>query len=496
MAKVKVEKTATTKTARSGSKMNAKSIEKQAQSSKHAVKTIAVNSMDDGEGNPKSAKVPKSSGKDLVVRPRAIDPELALMASRAAAAERPRPDITRIRRNGRSVSGMVVTPVQTTSRAVSQNVAEAEVKSESKEDAKFSKFKSALVGVGVALVVAVVGFAGIALFGNNKKMCTVHFESNGGSKVSGTEIVCGRTVKQPDDPTKDGFSFEGWILEGDPFDFTTGIYKNATLVAKWKANEDTEIVTVKFDSDGGSVVGEVEVAKGRPVSRPAAAPTRMGYVFENWYLGDEVYDFSKPVNENITLRAKWTRRTNENGNNNNSSDNNTVKPNNRVTSVEVNDMAVKVGEMAQTTVMLLPSAAEFKLVVSVGDTSIATCGLNGITLTCKGEGVGSTKVIVREELSGNMDELTVTVTEAPHEHVYVDGKCDCGAIDPNHEHQYDKDAADGKCTVCGQVHDPHSYDDKGVCTGCGMKNPDYKEPQPPQPEEPGQGGTENPPAGS
>lgn len=479
MAKVKVEKTATTKTARSGSEISAKPTEGQARPGKHAVKTIAVNSVDDSKGKSKSAKAPKSSGKDLVVRPRAIDPELALMASRAAAAERSRPDITRVRRNGRSVSGMVVTPVQATGRTVSQNAAEAEVKTEPKEDAKFSKFKSALVGVGVALVVAVVGFAGIALFGNNKKICTIHFESNGGSKVSGTEIVCGRTVKQPDDPTKDGFSFEGWILEGDPFDFTTGIYKNATLVAKWKANEDTEIVTVKFDSDGGSKIDDVEIAKGKSVSRPTVVPTKMGYVFENWYLGDEVYDFSKPVNENITLRAKWVRRATEN-NNSTSSDNNTAKPNNRVTSLEVSNMALRVGETAQVMVTLLPSVAEFDLTVSVKDTSVATCGLNGTTLTCKGEKVGSTQVVVRDELSGSMDEMTVAVAEAPHEHVYNPDtdRCDCGELNPDHKHEYNSE--DGKCK-CGEEHE-HNFKD-GVCDGCGMEDPDWEpEPEPDAPE--------------
>lgn len=37
-------------------------------------------------------------------------------------------------------------------------------------------------------------------------------------------------------------------------------------------------------------------------------------------------------------------------------------------------------------------------------------------------------------------------TEKAHEHNYVDGKCECGEIDPNHEHNY----VDGTCTICGK----------------------------------------------
>lgn len=39
-------------------------------------------------------------------------------------------------------------------------------------------------------------------------------------------------------------------------------------------------------------------------------------------------------------------------------------------------------------------------------------------------------------------------TEKEHEHKYVDGKCTCGAIDPNHTHNYGED---GTCTICGEA---------------------------------------------
>lgn len=40
-----------------------------------------------------------------------------------------------------------------------------------------------------------------------------------------------------------------------------------------------------------------------------------------------------------------------------------------------------------------------------------------------------------------------TEKEQEHTHNYVDGKCSCGAIDPNHTHNYGED---GTCTICGE----------------------------------------------
>lgn len=45
-------------------------------------------------------------------------------------------------------------------------------------------------------------------------------------------------------------------------------------------------------------------------------------------------------------------------------------------------------------------------------------------------------------------------TEKAHEHKYADGKCTCGAIDPNHTHSYGED---GTCTICGEKEtDPYN----------------------------------------
>ncbi len=382
-------------------------------------KAIAASSQAPNSIKSKSAS---KSEMGLIVCERTIDPEIALMANRAAAAEKSSADITRVgQKNGhKSMSGMLVEVSQPSYRTNRQNMHNANglrtsASSSSQEqseaakkeaEAKFSKAKSVLIGVGVALVVAVIGFAAIAILGESEKsMCLVHFESNGGSEIDATEIVCGRTVERPEDPTKEGFSFEGWVLEGDPFDFNEGIYKNATLVAKWKANDDTKIVVVHFDTDGGSAMDDVELAQGSKLKRPTA-PTKMGYVLTDWYLGDEVYDFDQPVNENITLKAHWERRESQ------GSDNNTAKPdNNKVTSLGVStkNLTLIVGQTGQVTINVLPSSADYRLAATSYNEAVS-CSVNKNTISCTANKSGvTTKVVVRDMNSGNTVEFTVTI---------------------------------------------------------------------------------------
>lgn len=71
---------------------------------------------------------------------------------------------------------------------------------------------------------------------------------------------------------------------------------------------EVEMCTVTFDSNGGSDVASMQVAKGERITAPTQ-PTRKQYVFNGWYkdaLFANVWDFdSDVVNNNITLYAKW-----------------------------------------------------------------------------------------------------------------------------------------------------------------------------------------------
>ena len=140
---------------------------------------------------------------------------------------------------------------------------------------------------------------------------TVTFDSYGGTPVPpAQEVEYGLTATKPADPTLKGYTFAFWYLGEDEqnataYDFNTPVTENITLTAKWNINK----YTVTFDSYGGTPVPPAqEVEYGLTATEPAA-PEKTGYTFDGWYLGDEKYDFSAAVEQNITLTAKWQKKT-------------------------------------------------------------------------------------------------------------------------------------------------------------------------------------------
>ena len=67
------------------------------------------------------------------------------------------------------------------------------------------------------------------------KKYTVTFDTDGGSYIEAVEVKKRKRVERPEDPTKEGYRFVEWQLNGETFDFDTKIKKNITLVAVWKA---------------------------------------------------------------------------------------------------------------------------------------------------------------------------------------------------------------------------------------------------------------------
>ena len=139
---------------------------------------------------------------------------------------------------------------------------------------------------------------------------TVTFNSYGGTPVPpAQEVEYGLTATKPDDPTLKGYTFAFWYLGDDEqnataYDFNTPVTENITLTAKWNINK----YTVTFNSYGGTPVPPAqEVEYGLTATEPATAPTKTGYTFDGWYLGDEKYDFSDAVEQNITLYANWEK---------------------------------------------------------------------------------------------------------------------------------------------------------------------------------------------
>ena len=78
---------------------------------------------------------------------------------------------------------------------------------------------------------------------------TVTFDSAGGSAVKTKTVRHGACVKEPSAPTRDGYVFLGWKLDGADYDFSTPVNGNLKLVAAWKKKDDGKSDDDKKDDD-------------------------------------------------------------------------------------------------------------------------------------------------------------------------------------------------------------------------------------------------------
>ncbi len=201
-----------------------------------------------------------------------------------------------------------------------------------------------------------------------KEAYIVSFNSNGGSGISTIRLNSGSTIVLPSNPTKTGYTFEGWYTESglsNKFSVLTKITSNITLYAKWKENNDAMITrTVTFNSNGGSNVSTITVNSGGTITLPSN-PTKTGYTFEGWYTESGLsnkFSTTNVINNNITLYAKWKS--------------NAIA----VTSISLNktDFSGNVGDTTTLTVTINPSNATDKsYTYTSSNTSIATVDSSG-----------------------------------------------------------------------------------------------------------------------
>ena len=97
--------------------------------------------------------------------------------------------------------------------------------------------------------------------------------------------------------------------DGQPFTRSLAYTVDQTLT---RGAEPRSTLTVRFDTGGGNpepADQSFHAANGR-AKRPSPDPTREGYLFDGWFIGEVAYDFSKPVTKDLTLTAKWTESQN------------------------------------------------------------------------------------------------------------------------------------------------------------------------------------------
>ena len=170
----------------------------------------------------------------------------------------------------------------------------------------------------------------------------VLYAANGGQFATGETFQQGVTdsdgmMRQPAEPTRDGYTFAGWYWVSDlsgltdeqkdlnKVDFSQSIAgkDHATIYAQWTKNADQNEIDVLYAANGGQfATGETfqqGVTDSDGMMRQPAAPTRDGYTFDGWYwhadysgytdeqkAADKV-DFSQPVQSDVNIYAQWTK---------------------------------------------------------------------------------------------------------------------------------------------------------------------------------------------
>ena len=149
----------------------------------------------------------------------------------------------------------------------------------------------------------------LLIMNGNEKTYTVTFNSNGGTTINSQEVKEGETVKKVDDPTKQGYMFVEWQLNGKTYDFSSKVMKNITLDAIWfEKKEGVDTYIVKFNTNEGSTIPNQIVEKGNKIIKPND-PTKEGYIFKDWLLDGNIFDFDSLIDRDIELKAQWDKKS-------------------------------------------------------------------------------------------------------------------------------------------------------------------------------------------
>ena len=288
--------------------------------------------------------------------------------------------------------------------------------------------KTVIAIVSAIVLIAIIAIIAIIIMKNNKKY-TITFDTQGGNKIEAIEVKVNETLVLPKNPEKEGYIFLHWVDEEDkPVSNNFKVTKDMKLIAKW-AEPTQELITISFDTDGGSKIEDIVLIKGEPLKLPDN-PIKDGYIFKNWVSKDEieipVYDDAL-LSEDIVLKAIWekeekkkeqTTTTNKNDKtpqtpsqgNQNEQPTTTPTPENQ--NVEVTDISLNknslgliIGNSDTLTANITPSNATNKSVTwSSSNSSIISVDNSG-KVTAKA--IGSATITAK---TANGKEASATVT--------------------------------------------------------------------------------------
>jgi uncharacterized repeat protein (TIGR02543 family) len=136
---------------------------------------------------------------------------------------------------------------------------------------------------------------------------TAAFDSNGGSRIESQTVFRDQPVKRPANPTKSGFTFEGWYRDNETFleawDFAAIPSKDITLYAKWI--DEGELPPV--EPPAIEIVNDINITVTQPVTGgvPMASVSGASYTGTvSWAPGDNPFVGGVEYTATITITAR------------------------------------------------------------------------------------------------------------------------------------------------------------------------------------------------
>lgn len=132
----------------------------------------------------------------------------------------------------------------------------------------------------------------------------VTFKNADGSVFTTKTVANGAAVTAPEaNPTKTGFIFGEWQLNGATYNFSTPVTQDITLTPTWTFDAKNYSI-VKFTVDGKTYGDEQYIEIGATATKPETDPAKDNYEFKFWTVdGETAFDFATPITQNTEIRA-------------------------------------------------------------------------------------------------------------------------------------------------------------------------------------------------
>ncbi len=142
---------------------------------------------------------------------------------------------------------------------------------------------------------------------------TVTFVYSNGDSDTSSMVSSGTVIDEPSTPTREGYEFVDWYAVGSslPYDFTSTVTKDVTIVAKWQEESNEATVTFYQNFNGSTASYSTIVFKGDTVDAidDSLVAPMASCVTSGWYTDATCttpYDFTTAVTKTLSLYAgEW-----------------------------------------------------------------------------------------------------------------------------------------------------------------------------------------------